>query len=195
MTHSPNFTWPPPDLIKGEEEYEVKAIINHRNYGRRHQLQYLIKWKDYPSLDNTWEVAVDVHMEDLIKEYHQRHPLESPKSKASRGTRKLTCTLQLLTTSPSPTQKVASWLLHSTTPPTICSLNHPLTPKSSKDRPSTCIVPLSPTSTPLSENTPPAFLLLPQYLLQVPHQPLRHGSIVQSSTSLLPHHNQRRLHL
>jgi hypothetical protein len=28
-THSPNFTRPPPDLIDGEEEYEVERIINH----------------------------------------------------------------------------------------------------------------------------------------------------------------------
>jgi len=50
--HGPNFTRPPPDLIEGEEEYEVEAIINHRHHRRRHQLQYLIKWRDYPSSDN-----------------------------------------------------------------------------------------------------------------------------------------------
>src|SRR5712675_3147773 len=77
-THSPNFTWPLPDLIEGEEEYEVKAVINHRHHGCRCQLQYLIKWRGYPSSDNTWEVAEDVHMEDLVKGYQQRHLLESP---------------------------------------------------------------------------------------------------------------------
>src|SRR5712675_2617702 len=104
--HGPNFTWPPPDLIQGEEEYEVEAITNHRHHGRRRQLQYLIKWKDYPSADNTWETAEDVHTDDLVKGYHQRHPLESPKSKASQGTKKLAHTLQLFATAPSPTQKV-----------------------------------------------------------------------------------------
>jgi len=69
-THGPNFTQPPPDLIKGEEEYEVEAIINHRHHGRRRQLQYLIKWRDYPSLDNTWEAVEGVHADDLVKEYH-----------------------------------------------------------------------------------------------------------------------------
>jgi len=29
-THGPNFLQPPPDLIEGEEEYEVEAIIAHR---------------------------------------------------------------------------------------------------------------------------------------------------------------------
>jgi len=41
--HGPNYTRPPPDLIEDAEEYEVEAIINHRLYGRRRQLQYLIK--------------------------------------------------------------------------------------------------------------------------------------------------------
>jgi hypothetical protein len=27
--HGPNYSRPPPDLLKGEEEYEVKCIINH----------------------------------------------------------------------------------------------------------------------------------------------------------------------
>ena len=27
--HGPNYSRPPPDLIKGEEEYEVEKIINH----------------------------------------------------------------------------------------------------------------------------------------------------------------------
>jgi hypothetical protein len=42
--YGPNFLRPPPDLIKGEAEYEVKAIKNHRNFRRSHTLQYLIKW-------------------------------------------------------------------------------------------------------------------------------------------------------
>ena len=68
--HGPNFMQPPPDLIEGEEEYEVEAVINHRHHGCQHQLQYLIKWKDYPSSDNTWETAEDVHVDELVKEYH-----------------------------------------------------------------------------------------------------------------------------
>jgi len=104
--YGPNFTRPPPDLIENEEEYEVEAIINHRHHGRRRQLQYLIKWKGYLSSDNTWETAEDMHTDDLVKEYHRCHPLEQLKSKASQGTRKLARTLQLFTTSPSPSRKL-----------------------------------------------------------------------------------------
>jgi hypothetical protein len=51
--HGPNFSWPPPDLIDNEEEYEVEQIKAHRNFGRSKRLQYLIKWKGYPESDNT----------------------------------------------------------------------------------------------------------------------------------------------
>jgi hypothetical protein len=31
--HGPNFSRPPPDLIDGEEEYEVERIISHQRHG------------------------------------------------------------------------------------------------------------------------------------------------------------------
>src|SRR6266478_5867495 len=68
--HGPNFTRPPPDLIEGEEEYEVEWIIAHRTFGRSKSLQYLIKWKGYPESDNSWEPADQVHAPDLLKHYH-----------------------------------------------------------------------------------------------------------------------------
>jgi hypothetical protein len=52
-THGPNFSWPPPDLIDGEEEFEVKSIRSHRHHGRSRKLQYLIKWRGYLESNNT----------------------------------------------------------------------------------------------------------------------------------------------
>jgi len=104
VTHGPNFTCPPPDLIEDKEEYEVEAIVNHQRHGRWRQLQYLIKWKGYPSSDNTWEAVEDVHAEDLVKGYHRHHPLEPLKDKTGRGMKKLIRALYSLTTTPSPTQ-------------------------------------------------------------------------------------------
>ena len=72
----PNFSHPPPDLIGGEEEYEVERILNHRRHGRSRRLQYFIKWKGYPESDNTWEPADQIHAPDLLKAYHQSNPLE-----------------------------------------------------------------------------------------------------------------------
>src|SRR6266481_3394998 len=68
--HGPNFTRPPPDLIEGEEEYEVEQIVAHRTFGRSQRLQYLIKWKGYPESDNLWEPANQVHAPDLVKRHH-----------------------------------------------------------------------------------------------------------------------------
>src|SRR6266478_10200946 len=61
---------PPPDLIEGEEEYEVERIVAHRMFGRSKSRQYLIKWKGYPESDNSWEPADHVHAPDLLKHYH-----------------------------------------------------------------------------------------------------------------------------
>src|SRR5712672_462773 len=82
-SHGPNFTRPPPDLVQGNEEFEVETIINHRFVGRRKTLQYLIKWKGYPSSDNTWEPVNNVHAPEIVKQYHQRRPLEDKSKKKS----------------------------------------------------------------------------------------------------------------
>src|SRR5258707_13377165 len=77
--HGPNFSRPPPDLIKGAEEYEVEHLVNHRRHGRSRALQYFVKWKGYPESDNTWEPAQNIHAPDLLKKYHQCYPLQDKK--------------------------------------------------------------------------------------------------------------------
>jgi hypothetical protein len=79
--HGPNFSRPSPDLIDGEEEFEVERVESHRQYGRLKCLQYLIKWKGYPDHDNTWEPADQIHADDLVKEYHQRRPTKGIKGR------------------------------------------------------------------------------------------------------------------
>ena len=49
--HGRKFPEPPPDLINGEEEFEVDSIRNHRKRGKGYQ--YLVVWKGYPY--KTWE--------------------------------------------------------------------------------------------------------------------------------------------
>ena len=77
--HGANYTRPPPDLIVGEEEFEVEAVVNHRHFGKKRQLQYLIKWKGYPDTDNSWEPADQVFAPELITRYHQKRPLGTDK--------------------------------------------------------------------------------------------------------------------
>ena len=72
-THGANFPQPPPELLGGEEFYEVESIIKHRWKGRGHQ--YLLKWKGYPITDVTWEnksaFSDDGNMLSVYKDWHQ----------------------------------------------------------------------------------------------------------------------------
>jgi hypothetical protein len=58
---------PPPELIDGEEEYEVEEIIADRIH--RHKQQYLVKWLGYPHSENSWVDAKDLHSPGLLAEY------------------------------------------------------------------------------------------------------------------------------
>jgi hypothetical protein len=72
--HGSNYLRPPPDLIDSIEEHEVEFITRHRLRGRSHQ--YLVKWKGYPTADNTWEPESNLdHAVELLKEYKDRHSL------------------------------------------------------------------------------------------------------------------------
>jgi hypothetical protein len=65
---------PPPDpvLVDGEQQYEVKAILDsHISRGR---LQYLVEWKGYSYEHNSWEPATDVHSPLLVKKFYSAHP-------------------------------------------------------------------------------------------------------------------------
>src|SRR5713226_7234637 len=77
--HRENYSRPPPDLVGGGEQYEVKAIRSHRRHGKGRQLQYLVKWLGYPESDNTWEPAGHLQAPALLKEYHRRNPIEQIK--------------------------------------------------------------------------------------------------------------------
>jgi hypothetical protein len=67
--HGANYDKPPPDLIDGEEEYEVEHIVASRRFRQGHKLQYLIKWKGYPDAENQWVAKEDIFAEDAIKEF------------------------------------------------------------------------------------------------------------------------------
>ena len=72
--HSANFMRPPPDLVDGEEEYEVEEILDSRKHGRGRKIQYLVKWKGYPSSDNQWVSWDDMHAEEALAEFRRRKP-------------------------------------------------------------------------------------------------------------------------
>jgi len=71
--HGRNFEEPPPELIEGQEEYEVEEIRDKRK--KRNKMEYLIKWKGYSEAENTWVQAENVHAPTLLAQYHQRQPM------------------------------------------------------------------------------------------------------------------------
>jgi len=63
---------PPPIVVDGEPEWEVEEVLDSCWHQRR--FQFLIKWKGFSREHNSWEVASDIKIPDLIAEYYQRHP-------------------------------------------------------------------------------------------------------------------------
>jgi Chromo (CHRromatin Organisation MOdifier) domain len=61
------FSQPPPELIDGEEEFEVEEIIAHRTKYRKKQ--YLVKWKGYSASEDSWVYEKDLNAPELLEEY------------------------------------------------------------------------------------------------------------------------------
>jgi hypothetical protein len=73
--HGPNETRPPPDLVEGQEEYEIEAIISHRLHKNR-ETTYLIKWKGYNSSENSWIPESELtNAEEELNAYKERSNL------------------------------------------------------------------------------------------------------------------------
>ena len=59
---------PPPDIIEGQEEYKVKAILNKKV--KRNKVQYRVKWKGYE--ETTWEPTSNLRQaRDAVKDFEQ----------------------------------------------------------------------------------------------------------------------------
>jgi hypothetical protein len=72
--HGPNFTWPAPELIDGEEEYSVEKILDSRWFSRRQHLQYLVKWEGYLDSDNMWVDKDDVSADNKVWDFKASNP-------------------------------------------------------------------------------------------------------------------------
>jgi Chromo (CHRromatin Organisation MOdifier) domain len=69
--HGPNFLEPPPDLIDGEEEWEVEEILGDRQYWRKKQ--YLVRWKGYAPAHDSWVDESELHAPDLVEAYRRKN--------------------------------------------------------------------------------------------------------------------------
>jgi hypothetical protein len=69
--HGQNFPEPPPEIVKGDPEFEVEQIIGSRRVGKRKSLQYKIRWKGYSPAHDSWEPATQVHAPKLIRKFQK----------------------------------------------------------------------------------------------------------------------------
>ena len=61
---------PPPDIIKGQEEYKVEAILDKKV--KRNGIQYRVKWKGYEK--TTWEPTSNFRQaRNAVKDFEQRN--------------------------------------------------------------------------------------------------------------------------
>ena len=70
----PNRAPPPPEpeIVNGEERYEVESIENSRL--QRGKMEYLVKWKGYTRENNTWEPEGNIDAPRAIADFHRRFP-------------------------------------------------------------------------------------------------------------------------
>jgi hypothetical protein len=65
-------TPPHPEIVDGEPEYELEAILDSRIYRRK--LQYLVAWKGYGYEEHSWADERDVHAPRLVSEFYRNNP-------------------------------------------------------------------------------------------------------------------------
>src|SRR5579863_2060090 len=103
--HGQNFTEPPPDLIDGEQEWEVEHIVATRLFGHNNKCQYRVQWKGYSEAHDTWEPVSNIHAPDLMAAFHQKEqqtPTLIRAIKVGQGS------IQGLMSSPSPNESSTS---------------------------------------------------------------------------------------
>jgi len=81
---------PDPVIVDGEKEYEIEHVIRSEirkpKKGKKWWVNYLVKWKDYPPGESTWE-NVDAFADGamhFLRQFHLDHP-DAPMDPSLRG--------------------------------------------------------------------------------------------------------------
>ena len=63
---------PDSEVVDGFEEFEVEAILDSREE-TNHKRSYLIKWKGYSEIHNSWEPEENLtNCEEILTDYRTR---------------------------------------------------------------------------------------------------------------------------
>jgi chromobox protein 1 len=55
-----------------ENNFVVEAIVDKRVYDG--EVQYLLKWKNFPPEENTWEPSTNLNCPALLDDFEKNHP-------------------------------------------------------------------------------------------------------------------------
>ena len=74
LAHGPNFTQPPPEIVRGEEgHYEIEKILQSHPTRNQRSTEYLVHWKGYTDADRTWVPTKELsHAKELVQEFLSR---------------------------------------------------------------------------------------------------------------------------
>ena len=63
---------PDPEVIDGENHYEIERILDSRVRYRR--IEYLVRWKGYDDSHDQWIPWYNLEADDAIADFHRTHP-------------------------------------------------------------------------------------------------------------------------
>ncbi len=60
------FLKPPPDIINNTPKWKVKTILKQQTFSQWKKKQYLIRWKGYSPIYNSWVNEEDINVDELV---------------------------------------------------------------------------------------------------------------------------------
>lgn len=89
--------------------YEIEAIVKHRRIGNGYE--YLVKWKNYASDQNTWIPPENFQVDFMLKAYNQKHNIMTHDMEVDDGNAASNPTIDDIINNPLPSSDIFNDLL------------------------------------------------------------------------------------